>query len=62
VNVQAAGLFPGIEQRGQAARVFNVAADRWRIDAGRYTVEVGHSSRDFALRGSVDMKAASVAP
>jgi beta-glucosidase len=42
--------------------VFDVAANRWRIDGGRYTVEVGHSSRDMALHGSVDMKAASIAP
>ena len=42
--------------------VFDVAANRWRIDAGRYTVEVGHSSRDLALRGNIDMKAASIAP
>ena len=42
--------------------VFDVAVDRWRIAAGRYTVEVGHSSRDFTLRGNVDMKAASIDP
>ncbi|MFK2879193.1 beta-glucosidase family protein [Rhodanobacter hydrolyticus] len=42
--------------------VFDVAANRWRIDAGRYTVEVGHSSRDLALCGTTDMKAASIAP
>ncbi|MEW9570924.1 beta-glucosidase [Rhodanobacter sp. Si-c] len=42
--------------------VFDVAADHWRVAAGRYTVEVGHSSRDFTLRGNVDMEAASIAP
>jgi beta-glucosidase len=42
--------------------VFDVAANRWRIAAGRYTVQVGHSSRDFAQRGSIDMKAVSIAP
>jgi Beta-glucosidase-related glycosidases len=42
--------------------VFDVAANRWCIGAGRYTVEVGHSSRYVALRGSIDMKAASIAP
>lgn len=42
--------------------VFDVAADRWRIAAGRYTVEAGHSSRDLALRGGVDLPAASIQP
>ncbi|GAB2542851.1 beta-glucosidase [Rhodanobacter koreensis] len=42
--------------------VFDVAADGWRISAGRYTVEVGHSSRDLVLRGSIGLDAARVAP
>ncbi len=33
--------------------VFDVAADCWRINAGRYVVEVGHSSRDLALRSNI---------
>ncbi|MEO8779991.1 MAG: glycoside hydrolase family 3 C-terminal domain-containing protein [Rhodanobacter sp.] len=42
--------------------VFDVAADRWRIGAGRYTVQVGHSSRDFALSSRIRMNAADMAP
>jgi beta-glucosidase len=42
--------------------VFDVAADCWRIGAGRYTVEVGHSSRDLALLSGIDLGAARVAP
>lgn len=42
--------------------VFDVAADCWRIGAGRYTVEVGHSSRYLALHSGIDLGAARVAP
>lgn len=42
--------------------VFDVAADRWSIGAGRYTVEVGHSSRDFVLSSRIRMNAANMAP
>jgi len=42
--------------------MFDVVGNHWHIAAGRYTVEVGHSSRDLALRGSVDMQATSIAP
>lgn len=42
--------------------VFDVAADRWSIGAGRSTVEVGHSSRDFVLSSRIRMNAANMAP
>jgi beta-glucosidase len=42
--------------------VFDVGANRWRIDAARYVIEVGHSSRDRVLHGDIDMQSASVAP
>ena len=42
--------------------VFDVAADCWRISAGRYNVEVGHSSRDLALRSSIGLGAARITP
>lgn len=42
--------------------VFDVADDDWRIRAGHYTVEVGHSSRDPALRSNIGLAAARIAP
>ena len=41
---------------------FDVAANHWCIDRGRYAVEVGHSSRDFTLHDGVEMPATSIAP
>lgn len=41
---------------------FDVTADQWHIDRGRYAIEVGYSSRDFILHGGVDLPATSMAP
>ncbi len=42
--------------------VFDAATDRWRIGAGRYTVELGHSSRELVLHDDIALSAASLAP
>ena len=42
--------------------VFDTQAHQWQIAAGSYPIQVGHSSRDFALNGSATVTAASVAP
>ncbi|WP_255430895.1 hypothetical protein [Rhodanobacter sp. DHG33] len=35
-----------------------MGTNRWRIVAGRYTVELGHASRDFSLRDGTDAETA----
>ncbi|WP_338015409.1 beta-glucosidase family protein [Dyella acidiphila] len=42
--------------------VFDPQAHRWQVAAGSYPLQVGHSSRDFALSGSATVAAASIAP
>ncbi|GLQ47690.1 glycosyl hydrolase [Dyella lipolytica] len=42
--------------------VFDADADQWRIAAGSYPIDVGHSSRDLVLNGQADVAAARIAP
>ncbi|WP_233843469.1 glycoside hydrolase family 3 C-terminal domain-containing protein [Dyella sp. 2HG41-7] len=42
--------------------IFDVPGHRWQIAAGDYPIQVGHSSRDFVLKGDATVAAATVAP
>lgn len=42
--------------------IFDVKAHRWQVVAGSYPIQVGHSSRDFALHGKANVAAATMAP
>jgi beta-glucosidase len=42
--------------------IFDAQAHQWQVAAGSYPVEVGHSSRDFALHGNASVAAAHIAP
>ncbi|GLQ90438.1 beta-glucosidase [Dyella flagellata] len=41
---------------------FDVPGHRWTIAAGSYPIQVGHSSRDFALNSAATVAAATIAP
>jgi beta-glucosidase len=41
---------------------FDVQADKWKVAAGSYPIQVGHSSRDFVLNASAHVAAAEIAP
>jgi beta-glucosidase len=41
---------------------FDVPGHQWKIAAGSYPIQVGHSSRDLALKGEATVAAATVAP
>jgi beta-glucosidase len=41
---------------------FDAASDKWKIAAGSYPIEVGHSSRDLVLNASANVAAAELAP
>jgi beta-glucosidase len=41
---------------------FDVPAHKWKIAAGSYPIEVGHSSRDLVLNASANVAAAQLAP
>jgi beta-glucosidase len=41
---------------------FDAQGHQWQVAAGSYPIQVGHSSRDFALNGSADVAAAHMAP
>ncbi|RDS83008.1 glycosyl hydrolase [Dyella monticola] len=42
--------------------IFDAPAHRWKITAGSYPIQVGHSSRDFVLSGATTVAAATMAP
>jgi beta-glucosidase len=39
-----------------------VPAHKWKIAAGSYPIEVGHSSRDLVLNAAAHVAAAEIAP
>ena len=41
---------------------FDVQGHQWKIAAGSYPIEVGHSSRDFVLKGEATVAAATMTP
>ena len=41
---------------------FDVPGHQWKIAAGSYPIEIGHSSRDFVLKGEATVAAATMAP
>jgi len=41
---------------------FDVAGHQWKIAAGSYPIQVGHSSRDFVLNGAATVAASTMAP
>lgn len=41
---------------------FDVPGHQWKIAAGSYPIQVGHSSRDFVLNGAATVAAATMAP
>lgn len=41
---------------------FDVPGHRWKIAAGSYPIQVGHSSRDFVLHGAATVAASTMAP
>jgi beta-glucosidase len=41
---------------------FDVQGHQWQVAAGSYPIQVGHSSREFELNGSVNVAAAHIAP
>ena len=41
---------------------FDVPGHQWKIAAGSYPIQVGHSSRDLPLKGAATVAAATVAP
>jgi beta-glucosidase len=41
---------------------FDVPGHQWKIAAGSYPIQVGHSSRDLALNGTATVAAATMAP
>lgn len=41
---------------------FDVPGHQWKIAAGSYPIQVGHSSRELALKGEATVTAATVAP
>ena len=41
---------------------FDVPSDKWKIAAGSYPIEVGHSSRDLVLNTAAHVAAADLAP
>jgi beta-glucosidase len=42
--------------------IFDVQAHQWQVAAGSYPIQIGHSSRDFALQGNATVTAAHIAP
>lgn len=42
--------------------IFDTQAHQWLVAAGNYPVQIGHSSRDFALSGQAKVSAANIAP
>ena len=42
--------------------IFDEQGHQWQVSAGSYPIQVGHSSRDFELKGEATVAAATIAP